>query len=149
MELTVHENLRVGRGSIDRATELFPELIDHLKRRAGDLSGGQQQMLSLARVMAANPDVLVADELSLGLAPTIVKRLISTLVDAASNGTAVLIVEQHAELALETASRAYVMRRGRIVLEGLAAEFQDRYDELQRLYLGRDVDENEDAITAD
>jgi branched-chain amino acid transport system ATP-binding protein len=135
MQLSVAENLLIGRGGVERAIGLFPELKDHLKRRAGDLSGGQQQMLSLARVLASEPEILIADELSMGLAPVIVRRLMATLVAAASQGVAVLFVEQHAHVALEIADRAYVLRRGNVVLEGDSSSLRERYDELQRLYL--------------
>ena len=138
MQLTVQENLRVGQGPVERAVELFPELRDHLKRKAGDLSGGQQQILSMARVLAAEPAVLVADELSLGLAPVIVRRLLEALVDSAARGVGVIFVEQHAEMALEIADRAYVLRRGRIVAEGPAAQFRGRTEELHRMYMADD-----------
>jgi ABC-type branched-subunit amino acid transport system ATPase component len=139
MQLTVEENLRVGQGPVDNALELFPELDPHLKRKAGDLSGGQQQILSLARVLSASPAVLVADELSLGLAPIVVRRLLGALVEAAERGVGVLIVEQHAELVLEISTRAYVLRRGLVVAEGPAADFRGRADELHRMYMADDT----------
>jgi branched-chain amino acid transport system ATP-binding protein len=138
MQMTVGENLRVGRGTVRRAVELFPQLEEHLKRKAGDLSGGQQQMLSLARVLASEPEVIVVDELSLGLAPIIVRHLLAALTEAAGRGAGVILVEQHAELALEIADRVYVFRRGRIVGEGPASEFRGRFDELHRLFMADD-----------
>lgn len=135
MRLTVAENLRLGRGSVERALTLFPELQEHLKRRAGLLSGGQQQMLTLARALAADPAVLMADELSLGLAPQVVLRLLRALQDAAELGVGVLLVEQHARQALSIADRAYVLQRGRVVLEGPGADLRNNFDEIQRTYL--------------
>lgn len=134
-DLTVGENLRVGCGDPARAVELFPELRAHLRRQAGLLSGGQQRMLTLARALAREPDVLLCDEISLGLAPVIVPRLLGAVRDAASKGTGVLMVEQHARHALEFADRVYVLRRGRIALEGTTAEVLEHLDELEQHYL--------------
>lgn len=136
MQLTAAENLRVGDGTPLRALELFPELEYHLGRRAGLLSGGQQQMLSLARALAAEPLALLADELSLGLAPIVVRRLLRAVRGAADGGMGVLLVEQHAHQALGIADRVYVMRQGRIALEASAAELRGRLDELRDTYLG-------------
>jgi ABC-type branched-subunit amino acid transport system ATPase component len=115
--LTARDNLRLGRGSVERAVTFFPELEEHLDRRAGLLSGGQQQMLSLARILAAEPRVILADELSLGLAPLIVKRLLVALREAADRGAAVVLVEQHVAVAARSIDRAFVLARGRIALE--------------------------------
>ena len=135
MGLTAAENLRVGDGPASKAIELFPELALHLKRKAGLLSGGQQQILTLARALATDPQVLLADELSLGLAPMIVTRLLTAVRDAAERGVGVLLVEQHARQALSVADRVYVLRRGRVALEGTAAEILDRLDEVEQTYL--------------
>jgi branched-chain amino acid transport system ATP-binding protein len=135
MGLTAAENLRVGDGRPERALELFPELRPHLKRRAGLLSGGQQQILTLARALASGPQVLLADELSLGLAPLIVARLLEAVREAANRGVGVLLVEQHAQQALAVADRVYVLQRGRIALEGPAEEIRGRLDELEQTYL--------------
>jgi branched-chain amino acid transport system ATP-binding protein len=135
MSLTAAENLRVGDGRPERALELFPELRPHLKRRAGLLSGGQQQILTLARALASGPQVLLADELSLGLAPLIVARLLEAVREAAHRGVGVLLVEQHAQQALAVADRVYVLQRGRIALEGRADEIRGRLDELEQTYL--------------
>jgi branched-chain amino acid transport system ATP-binding protein len=141
MGMTAAENLRVGNGPADRALELFPELRPHLKRRAGLLSGGQQQILTLARALASSPDVLLADELSLGLAPLLVARLLEAVREAAARGIGVLLVEQHAQQALSVADRVYVLQRGRVALEGRAADIRGRLDELEQTYLdARDVD---------
>ncbi len=118
MDLTTTENLRVSRCDVARAVELFPELEPHLDRRVGLLSGGQQQMLALARCLARECRLLLVDELSLGLAPLIVDRLLRAVRAAADAGTAVLLVEQHIHKALAVADRVLVMTRGSIVLEG-------------------------------
>ena len=130
MNLSVSANLRLGNGDPERALELFPELRPLLNRRAGLLSGGEQQMLTLARVLAAEPAIVLADELSLGLAPIIVRRLLRSVREAASRGAGVLLVEQHAHTALAACDRAYVLRRGRIEVEGTADEVRERLGEL-------------------
>jgi len=135
MGLTVAENLRLGRGSTARALELMPELRPLLARRVGALSGGEQQILAVGRALAANPAVLLADELSLGLAPLVVSRLLTAIRSAADSGTGVLLVEQQVRLALDIADRAYVLNRGRIVLSGPAREMQGRVAEIEATYL--------------
>jgi branched-chain amino acid transport system ATP-binding protein len=135
MGLTSAENLRVGNGPAEKALELFPELEPHLKRKAGLLSGGQQQILTLARALATDPQVLLADELSLGLAPLIVNRLLQAVREAADRGVGVLLVEQHARQALATADRVCVLQRGRVALEGTAKEIAGRLDEVEQTYL--------------
>ena len=136
MGLTACENLALGRGTIERAIELFPDLEPHLERKAGLLSGGQQQILTLARALAAQPKTLLADELSLGLAPVIVKSLLRAVREAANAGVGVLLVEQHARTALAMADRAAVMNRGALVLEGTGNELLANIDEVERSYLG-------------
>jgi branched-chain amino acid transport system ATP-binding protein len=135
-QLTTRINLALGAGGLDGALAYFPELERLLDRTAGLLSGGEQQMLVLARALAAKPRLLLVDELSLGLAPMIVQRLLRALRDAAADGTGVLLVEQHARQALEVADRAYVLMRGRVDLEGTAAELLGQLDEIERRYLG-------------
>jgi branched-chain amino acid transport system ATP-binding protein len=131
--LTVAENLAVGRCDKRVTLELFPELVPLLGRRGGLLSGGEQQMLTVGRAIARRPSVLLADELSLGLAPIIVQRLLAALRTAADEfGVGILIVEQHVKQALAIADRAYVLRRGRVVLSGAAADIEPG---LQRAYL--------------
>ncbi|KAA1394217.1 ABC transporter ATP-binding protein [Aeromicrobium ginsengisoli] len=135
MQLTGWENLAVGRGPVDKALEYFPELEPHLRKKAGLLSGGQQQMLALARILAGEPRVLLADELSLGLAPLVVQRLLTTLREAADRGVAILLVEQHVSQALAIADKGYVLSRGRMVMSGTAAELQASADEIAGHYL--------------
>lgn len=135
MGLTVAENLRLGRGSTELALQHFPELAKRIKLRGGLLSGGEQQMLALARVMAAQPRVILADELSLGLAPIVVKRLLTALRAAANDGAAVLLVEQHVRLALDIVDYAYFMRRGRVELEGSAESLRQENDRIREIYL--------------
>jgi branched-chain amino acid transport system ATP-binding protein len=118
------------------ALELFPELDRRLNVRGGLLSGGEQQMLTLARALTRQPRVLLADELSMGLAPLAVERLLDAVRRAASqSGTAVLLVEQHVRKALKYADRAYVMRRGRIGLAGSAAELLAQIGDIEDHYL--------------
>ena len=116
--LTVAQNLAVvdrSRHTRDEAFELFPRLADKRNVRAGLLSGGEQQMLIIARALATRPTMLLVDELSLGLAPRAVRMLMDTLVKLAESGIGVLLVEQYAEVALRIGTTAHVLERGRIV----------------------------------
>jgi sulfate-transporting ATPase len=142
MDLTTRENPRVSRGDLRRALELFPELEPHLDRRVGLLSGGQQQMLALARCLARRCRVLLVDELSLGLAPMIVDRLLRAVRAAADEGMAVLLVEQHIHKALQVADRVLVMTRGTVALEGRASELVARLDDIQDAYLRSGTSDN-------
>jgi branched-chain amino acid transport system ATP-binding protein len=137
MGLTVAANLKVGRGSVDHALELFPELAPLMKRRVGLLSGGEQKMLALASGLASDPKLLLVDELSLGLAPLVVERLLQALEVARRRGVAIVLVEQQLQKALEVADRAYVLRRGRVELEGTTAELRTRIDELRHHFINR------------
>ena len=137
MGLTVAGNLRLGRGDRADALSTFPELRPLLRRRAGLCSGGEQQILTLARALASNPSLLLADELSLGLAPLVVERLLTAVRAAADRGVGVLLVEQHARAALEIADRVYVLRRGRIELEATAAELAADRSRIEAAYLSR------------
>ncbi|MEH0578027.1 ABC transporter ATP-binding protein [Streptomyces sp. B21-108] len=145
--LTVREHMVLARSrkgaSLDEILDLLPELRKCLDRRAGLLSGGEQQMLAIGRALVSRPRLLLVDELSLGLAPVIVQRLLPVLGRAAQEmGAGVLFVEQHVALALGIADRAYVMSNGRIVLTGTGAELAGRRDLLAASYLGESaVDE--------
>jgi branched-chain amino acid transport system ATP-binding protein len=135
-KLSAAENLRVGRCSAEKALATFPELRPLLNRRAGLLSGGEQQMLTLGRALARDPKVLLVDELSLGLAPLVVRRLLRAVREAADNGVAVLLVEQSVNQALRVADRVYVLLRGEVVLHCSADEARARVDEIMGTYLG-------------
>jgi ABC-type branched-subunit amino acid transport system ATPase component len=138
MRLTLLENLKVAGADLDAALALFPELEAHLHQRVGLLSGGQQQMLALARALARHPKLLLADELSLGLAPKVVDRLLAAVRAAANDrGVGVLLVEQHVRKALDVADRVVVMRRGRVELTGTAAEMRGRINDIQAAYLSQ------------
>ena len=145
--LPVREHLRLagGRGRRtrragsheDELLEMLPELRKCLGRKAGLLSGGEQQMLAVGRALVTRPRLLLVDEMSLGLAPVIVERLTPILRRAADEmGASVLFVEQHVALALEISDRAYVLTHGRIRLEGAAAELRERRELLAASYLG-------------
>jgi branched-chain amino acid transport system ATP-binding protein len=134
--MSARDNLRCGGVSVADAIALFPELEKCMDTRGGLLSGGEQQMLTLARALGRRPRVLLADELSLGLAPIVVDRLLQAVRTAASEtGTGALIIEQHARKALRYADRAYVMSRGRIVMALTAAEARARLSEIETAYL--------------
>ncbi len=141
--LTVLENLQAATGdatAIAQVLGYFPALADIAGRRASVLSGGEQQMLALARALALKPRLLVIDEMSLGLAPLIVENIFGVLRQiVADTGCSVLMVEQHVHLALQTADRAYVMSRGEIVRSGTAAEVEDALDEIRGSYLGANL----------
>jgi branched-chain amino acid transport system ATP-binding protein len=123
--------------SEDELLEMLPELRKCLGRNAGLLSGGEQQMLAVGRALVTRPRLLLVDEMSLGLAPVIVERLLPILRRAADElGSSVLFVEQHVALALEISDRAYVLTHGRIRLEGPAAELRERRELLAASYLG-------------
>lgn len=144
-DLTVDENLRTGaissrdtagmRHAYDRVMELFPMLRERRKSHAGYLSGGEQQMLAIGRALMANPKLLLLDEPSLGLAPMMVQQIRSIISEINAGGTAVLLVEQNAQMALSVAHYGYVMETGNIVLAQPAAELlQD--ESVRKFYLG-------------
>jgi branched-chain amino acid transport system ATP-binding protein len=145
-DLTVHDNLRVATYALNRAAaakgieyalELFPELQKRWDIQARLLSGGEQQMLVLAQALVSQPKVVLVDELSLGLAPVIVKRLVPTLAAVAESGVGVLLIEQFAHVALGLAEKAYVIEGGRIHYEGTAQQLKDEPDILRSAYLLR------------
>jgi branched-chain amino acid transport system ATP-binding protein len=143
--LTVDENLDMGaftrrdhdqvRKDREKALDLFPRLRERLKQVAGTLSGGEQQMLAIARALLSRPRLLLLDEPSLGLAPQIVQTIFRIIREINAEGTTILLVEQNAHMALKVAHRAYVLEVGRIVMEGPAAELAAS-DEVRRAYLG-------------
>jgi branched-chain amino acid transport system ATP-binding protein len=143
-ELTVEDNLAVACYSLSRedaragrewALELFPELQQRLDTAARSLSGGEQQMLVLSQALVSKPKVMLIDELSLGLAPVIIKRLIPTIGKVVESGVGVLLIEQFATVALGLANRVHVMDRGRIELSASANELKENPDLLHSSYL--------------
>jgi branched-chain amino acid transport system ATP-binding protein len=146
-DLTVEDNLRVATYALSRdeakrgieyATELFPHLETRWKAVARTLSGGEQQMVVLAQALVSRPNFMLVDELSLGLAPVVVQRLMPALETAASEGVGVLLIEQFVHVALALAQGAYVLEGGRIVYQGTAADLKDNPDKLHSAYLLRD-----------
>jgi branched-chain amino acid transport system ATP-binding protein len=146
-DMTVEDNLRLGAWKIkDRDTakvyELLPGLTRLRERRAGNLSGGEQQMVAVGRALMADPEIIAVDELSLGLAPLVIQDLARHLRELnAERGTAVLLIEQNARLAFELCSRAYVLEAGRIVTEGPSAELASSA-EVEGAYLGGPIQES-------
>jgi len=139
--LTVRENLRVGayaRGGeadIDRAVELFPRLGDRLDQVTGSMSGGEQQMCAIARGLMAEPKLIMIDELSRGLAPNLVEQILERLVGVTEAGTAVLLVEQDVDAALEVAAHGYVLENGRVIAAGGSASLLED-PRIREAYLG-------------
>ena len=137
--LSVRDNLRLGSksGDITKVFEYFPAIEPLLDRRAGLLSGGDQQMLAVGRALLMEPELLIVDEMSMGLAPVIVQALLPIMRRIADErGCGVLLVEQHVQLALEVAERAYVLAHGNLVLEGSAAQLLADRHVLESSYLG-------------
>ena len=141
--MTVEENLRLGAyteprvpsDALDRVFTLFPRLAERRGQVAGTLSGGEQQMLAMARALMTMPRLLLLDEPSMGLAPVLVRAIFQTIAEINRAGTTVLLVEQNANAALRLAHRAYVLENGRIALEGASADLA-RNDAVKRAYLG-------------
>ncbi|MFF7244896.1 ABC transporter ATP-binding protein [Embleya sp. NPDC008237] len=137
--LTVEQNLlvaRAGAGDPDAVYRLFPELARRRTLQAGHLSGGEQQMLVLGRALVTDPKVVLVDEMSLGLAPMVVHRLMRVVRELADDGLAVLLIEQFANLALGVGTHAYVLRKGRIVHDGPCAELRGKPELLHSYYFG-------------
>jgi branched-chain amino acid transport system ATP-binding protein len=145
--MTVHENLEMGafarndraatREDVERVFTLFPRLRERMAQKAGTLSGGEQQMLAIGRALMARPRLLLLDEPSLGLAPLLVETIFNTLAEINRQGVTVLLVEQNAHMALELATRGYVLETGRVVLAD-SAEALRADESVQRAYLGID-----------
>jgi branched-chain amino acid transport system ATP-binding protein len=143
--MTVRENLTMGAyvrndrraiaEDLARMLELFPRVAERLDQRAGTLSGGEQQMVAIARGLMSDPEILIIDELSLGLAPVVVYQLLATLKKLKEAGLTILLVEQNVHLALALSDYAYVVAGGRIFTEGLPAELAAK-PEIRRAYLG-------------
>ncbi|XXV17465.1 ABC transporter ATP-binding protein [Sorangium sp. So ce1182] len=144
-DMTVHENLELGafsrraqpglRRNLERVFEMFPRLADRRGQKAGTLSGGEQQMVAVARGLMADPKVLMLDELSLGLAPRLVLDLFESLRRLKAEGLTMLLVEQNVAMAMAVSDYAYVLAEGRIHLEGEARELAKK-EEVRRAYLG-------------
>ena len=122
--------------NLEKVLKLFPRLEERRKQQAGSLSGGEQQMLAIGRALMSSPKILLLDEPSLGLAPMLVKEILSLLAKLRDEGMTVLLIEQDAVAALKIADRGYVMERGRIVLEGSAAELLSNAG-VKQAYLGK------------
>ncbi len=141
--MTVDENLRLGayaeprvpQAALDRVFTLFPRLRERRAQVAGTLSGGEQQMLAIARALMTRPRLLLLDEPSMGLAPVLVRLIIQTIAEINRDGTTVLIVEQNASAALRLARRAYVLENGRVALEGPSADLA-KNERVRQAYLG-------------
>jgi len=138
--LTVRDNLRLGgwrikNNDIDRVVEMFPKLGERLGQVAGSMSGGEQQMCAIARGLMSQPDLMMIDELSLGLAPLVLEEIVDRLPDIVASGTSILLVEQDVDTALTVAERAYVLETGHIALSGNANELLAD-PRVQESYLG-------------
>ena len=154
--LTVEDNLKVAtyalshakrKEGIDYALQMFPSLERRWKAPARTLSGGEQQMVVLAQALVSHPRFILVDELSLGLAPVVVKRLMPILQQVAENGVGILLIEQFAHVALAVAQSAYVLEGGRIRDRGTAAELRAAPERLHSAYLLREHDEQVEALT--
>jgi len=142
--MSVEENLDLGafhqnagwREMLTEIFELFPIVKERWKQNAGTLSGGEQQMVAIARALVSKPKLLLLDEPSLGLAPKIIQSIFALIKTIQSRGMSILLVEQNVHMAMKVADRAYVLQTGRVVLSGTGAEMRDRLEETQQAYLG-------------
>ena len=146
LDLTRRRPEQIRAAGIAYALELFPELEKRWHVAARSLSGGEQQMVVLAQALVSRPKIVLVDELSLGLAPVVVQRLVPTLQTVAKRGVGVLLIEQFAHVALGLAQTAYVLERGRIHYHGTAQRLKDEPDLLQSAYLLREVDPGGEAL---
>jgi branched-chain amino acid transport system ATP-binding protein len=143
--MTVQENLEMGafsrrdsvgiKSDLEKALHLFPRLRERINQKGGTLSGGEQQMLAIARAMMARPRLLLLDEPSMGLAPMLVSQIFSIIRDINTQGTTILLVEQNARMALTVSHRGYVLQTGQIVLSGTATDLQSN-ETVRKAYLG-------------
>jgi len=142
--MTVRENLELGAylrrdaniaGDLDRVFDLFPRLKEREKQKAGTMSGGEQQMLAMGRALMAEPQLLLLDEPSMGLAPILVDRIYETVREINEQGTTILLVEQNANYALDVSTRGYVLETGKVVLADKSAALREN-PEVQNAYLG-------------
>jgi branched-chain amino acid transport system ATP-binding protein len=143
--MTVQENLEMGafsrrdslgiKSDLEKALHLFPRLRERINQKGGTLSGGEQQMLAIARAMMARPRLLLLDEPSMGLAPILVSQIFSIIRDINAQGTTILLVEQNARMALTVSHRGYVLQTGQIVLTGTAKDLQTN-ETVRKAYLG-------------
>jgi branched-chain amino acid transport system ATP-binding protein len=143
--MTVQENLEMGafsrrdsvgiKSDLEKALHLFPRLKERINQKGGTLSGGEQQMLAIARAMMARPRLLLLDEPSMGLAPMLVSQIFSIIRDINTQGTTILLVEQNARMALTVSHRGYVLQTGQIVLAGTATDLQSN-ETVRKAYLG-------------
>jgi branched-chain amino acid transport system ATP-binding protein len=142
--MSVIDNLMLGaflrrddgiQDDIERVFKLFPRLEERRKQKGGTMSGGEQQMLAIGRALMANPDLLLLDEPSMGLAPILVERIYETIAEINRQGTTILLVEQNANFALEISSRGYVLETGRVALSDDADALREN-DDVKKAYLG-------------
>ncbi len=140
--MSVLENLKLGayqrpdlNDDLERVLTLFPRLRERVKQDGGTLSGGEQQMLAIARALMARPRILLLDEPSMGLAPVLVETIFRTVIEINREGTTILLVEQNASMALQVASRGYILESGSVAMEASAKELRES-DVVRRTYLG-------------